>query len=62
MRQTIQYSMLMLKSKIHLITFSQISSNTLIKTVSFQLIIFDIHTYKLNEDVYVIEEMKTNIQ
>ena len=60
-KQTTYYTMLVLYAKIHLIIFSPISSNMPIKTVCFHLQSCNIHTYKLSEDVYMTEEVKTNI-
>ena len=53
--------MLVLNTQIYLIILSPISSNMLIKMYSFILHSCDINGYGLNEDLYVIEEVRTNI-
>ena len=53
--------MLVLNAKIHLIIFSLIIYVLLIKTVLTIWHSCDIHAYKLNEDVYMIEKVKTNL-
>ena len=52
--------MLVLNARISIITLSNSSSNIIVKKC-LHLEIFNVNTNKLNQDVYIIEEMQTNI-